>query len=65
MVVDIMEFKEIPKVARFSFVCGSVLGISYAITGDLGYIVGSIGLLLMSLIISYGDKILEKLEDKK
>lgn len=60
-----MEFKEIPKVARFSFVGGLVLGISYVITGDLGYSVGFVGLLLMSLIISYGDKILEKLEDKK
>lgn len=60
-----MEFKEIPKVARFSFVGGCVLGISYAITGEVGNIVGSIGLLLMCLIISYGDKILEKLEDKQ
>lgn len=60
-----MEFKEIPKVARFSFVGGCVFGISYTIIGDVGYIVGSMGLFLMSLIISYGDKILEKLEDKK
>lgn len=60
-----MEFKEMPKNARFSFVGGLVLGTLYAITGDLGCIVGSVGLLLMSLIVNYGNKILEKLEDKR
>lgn len=60
-----MEFKDIPKVARFSFVGGCILGILYAITGEVGNIVGSATLLLMSLIVSYGDKILEKLEDKR
>lgn len=60
-----MEFKEIPKIAKFDFVGGLILGLLYVITGDLGCIVGSVGLMLMSLIISYGVKILEKLEDKK
>ena len=60
-----MEFNGIPKVAKFSFVGGCILGISYAIIGDVANIVGSATLLLMSLIISYGDEILEKLEDKR
>lgn len=58
-----MKFEQIVENGTLSMICGIILGILYVFTEDLPFIIGCIGLFLLSAIVRYGSQILKKLED--